>query len=172
MKTYKMMFVLLACQAFFPVHAALLAWQPTDADVNYIYTTAPGYSLALFDVSDFDGSRSAPLLLNTATSADSISITASSAIDFSASSLVTNSSITLFNDNQFVLAITDGTDWFEPLSWFELAPNSNIYNINFAFASVTSIDAAPAVVPAPAAVWLFGSGLLGLFALLRRKVQV
>ncbi len=175
MKAYKMILVLLACQAFFPVHAALVAWQPTDADVNYIYTTAPGYSLVLFDLSDFDGSRSAPLLLNAATAADSISIIASttgSTANFAATSLVTNNSITLFNDNQFVLAITDGTDWFEPLSWFELAPNSNIYNINFAFASVTSIDAAPAVVPAPAAVWLFGSGLLGLFTMLRRKAQV
>ena len=170
MKTYKIIFVLLACQIFLPVQAALVAWQPTDADVNYIYTAAPGYSLALFDVDDFNGLQSAPLLLNTAATADSIAITASTA-NFNAISLVTNNSITLFNDNQFVLAITDGTDWFEPLSWFELAPGSNIYNINFAFASVTSIDATPAVVPAPAAVWLFGSGLLGLFGALRYKTR-
>ncbi len=170
MKSYKMMFVLLACQVVLPVHAALVAWQATDVDVNYIYTTAPGYSLALFDVGDFDGSRSAPLLLNAATAADSISITAGTT-NFNAISRVTNNSITLFNDDQFVLAITDGTDWFEPLSWFELAANSNIYSVNFAFGSVTSIDAAPAVVPAPAAVWLFGSGLLGLFAVLRKKVR-
>ncbi len=170
MKIFKMMFVLLTCQIFFPVHAALLEWQPTDTDVNYIYTTAPGYSLALFDVSDFDGSRSAPLLLNAATTSDSILITAS-ATNFSASSLVTNNSITLFDNDRFVLAITDGVDWFELLSWFELAPDSNIYNINFAFGSVTSIDAVPVVVPAPAAAWLFGSGLLGLFGVLRFKTR-
>ena len=154
------------------MHAASIIWQPTDADVNYIYTTAPGYSLALFDVGDFDGSRSAPLLLNTATTADSISISAaSSAADFNATSQVTNNSITLFDDNQFVIAITDGTDWFEPLSWHELAPDSNIYNINFAFASVTSIDARPAVVPVPAAVWLFGSGLLAMFGMVKLKFR-
>jgi len=171
MKTYKMILVLLASQIFSPLHAALVNWQPTDADVNYTYTTAPGYSLALFDVDDFNGLQEAPLMLNTATTADSILITAAVS-DFNATSLVTNNSITLFNDDQFVLAVTDGVDWFEPLSWFELAPNSNIYNINFAFASVTSFDAAPAVVPAPAAIWLFGSGLLGLFGLLRFKARV
>jgi len=171
MKIYKIMVVLLACLVFSSARAALVSWQPTDADVNYIYTTVAGYSLALFDVDDFNGLQTAPLMLNTAASADSILIAASGA-NFNAVSLVTNNSISLFNDDQFVLAITDGVDWFEPLSWFELAPNSNIYNINFAFGSVTSFDARPAVVPAPAAVWLFGSGLLAVFGVVRRKIRV
>lgn len=171
MKIYKVMVVLLACLVFSSARAALVSWQPTDADVNYIYTTVAGYSLALFDVDDFNGLQLNPLMLNTAAAADSISISANT-VNFNATSLVTNNSITLFNDDQFVLAITDGANWFEPLSWFELAANSNIYNINFAFASVTSFDAAPAVVPAPAAVWLFGSGLLAVFAVVRHKVRV
>jgi len=171
MKTYKMLVILLAAQLFVPVHAAMVSWQPTNDDVNYVYTIAPGYSLALFDVDDFDGLQLKPLLLNTATTADSITIAAAAA-NFKATSLVTSNSITLFNDDQFVLAITDGIDWIESLSSFELAPNSNIYNINFAFASVTSFDARPAVVPAPAAIWLFGPGLLALFGVLRRQAQV
>jgi len=168
MKTFKILVVLLTSLAFSPAHAALVSWQPTNPDVNYVYTTAPGYSLALFDVEDFDGLQLNPLLLNTNASADSIAITAAD-VNFTATSLVTANSITLFNDDQFVLAITDGVDWLESLSSFELAPGSNIYNINFAFASVTSFDARPAAVPAPAASWLFGSGLLAFFGLLRSK---
>lgn len=165
-----MLFILLVTMIFAPAHAAVVSWQPTNLDVNYIYTVAPGYSLALFDVDDFDGLQLNPLLLNTVTTVDSIAITAVNA-NFKATSLVTSNSITLFNDDQFVFAITDGVSWSESLSLFELAPNSNIYNVNFAFASVTSFDARPAVVPAPAAAWLFGSGLLALFGVLRSKVR-
>ena len=35
----------------------------------------------------------------------------------------------------------------------------------------TTTDAMPATVPVPAAVWLFGSGLLGLVGVARRKIQ-
>lgn len=37
------------------------------------------------------------------------------------------------------------------------------------FSTVLSGTAAPSIVPVPAAVWLFGSGLLGLIGLARRK---
>jgi len=171
MKTFKILVLLLASSVFAPVQAALVSWQPTNPDVNYVYTTAPGYLLALFDVDDFDGLQLNPLLLNTNTSADSIVITAADA-NFIATSLVTSHTITLFNDDQFVLAVSDGVGWFESLSSFELAPGSNIYNINFAFASVTSFDARPAVVPAPAASWLFGSGILAFFGLLRSRARL
>lgn len=157
--------------SFFAVsaNAALVSWVPTNADVNFLYSTVSGYNLGIFDVDDFDTTQSNALMLNTGASVDTIAITASTGTDYTATSNVTGNSITLFNDNQFVLAITDGTSWFEPLSWFETAAGSNIYNITFTNGIVTSVDAAPAVVPAPAAVWLFGAGLLSLAGVARRK---
>jgi hypothetical protein len=149
-------------------NAASVYWEPTNADVNFSYTTVAGYDLGLFDVDDFDAAQANPLMLNTAATVDTIGIVADG-IDFTATSSVTSNSITLFNDNQFVLAITDGFDWFEPLSWFEVAPNSNIYDITFSNGSVLSIDATPTLVPVPVAIWLFGSGLIGLVGLARRK---
>jgi len=149
-------------------NAAVIAWQPTNADVNYVYNTVAGYSLALFDVEDFDTLQASPLMLNTGTGADSISIDASGS-DYSATSLVTGNNISLFGDNEFVLALTDGSDWFEPLSWFEIAPGSNIYSISFAYATVTAIDTAPAAVPVPAAAVLFGSGMLAVFGFARKR---
>ena len=150
-------------------NSVVVYWEPTNADVNFIYTTSPGFSLGIFDVDDFDTSQNDPLMLNAPGIADTINI-APAGGDFTASSTVTsNPSITLFNDNQFVIAITDGTSWSEPTSWDEMAPNSNIYNIIFSNGSVTLIDAVPRVVPMPAAVWLFGSGLIGLVVVARRK---
>lgn len=43
------------------------------------------------------------------------------------------------------------------------------YNANFDVTSITVTSIETAVVPVPAAVWLFGSGLLGLVGIARRK---
>ncbi len=48
------------------------------------------------------------------------------------------------------------------------APFPN-YNANFDITSMTVTSITPAAVPVPAAVWLFGSGLLGLVGIARRK---
>ena len=150
------------------VNAALVYWEPTDGDVNFVYSSVEGYDFGVFDVDDFDTSQSNALMLFTGAGADTVEIQASGA-NFSATSTVTGNNITLFDDDQFVLAITDGIDWFEPLSWFEISPGSNIYEITFSNGLVTSIDAVPTLVPVPAAVWLFGSGLIGLIGIARRK---
>jgi len=149
------------------VDAATIVWQPTDGDVNFLYTTVSGFNLAMFDVGDFDALQANPLMLNVVVGADTIDIVAAGS-NFSATSSVTGNSTTLFNDNQFVLAITDGVSWFEPVSFVEIAPGSNIYEITFSNGVVTSIDAVPTVIPVPAAAWLFGSGLLGLIGVVRR----
>jgi hypothetical protein len=52
-----------------------------------------------------------------------------------------------------------GNSW----GFFDGTPYSEIFNI-----TVTGIEA-PTAVPVPAAVWLFGSGLLGLVGIARRK---
>jgi len=152
------------------VEAATIYWEPTDGDVNFLYTTVSGYALGIFDVGDFDNAQANPLMLNSGTGSDTIDIVAAG-IDFSATSSVTGNLTTLFNDNQFVLAITDGLNWFEPVSYFETAPGSNIFQITFSNGLVTSVDAVPTVIPVPAAAWLFGSGLVGLLGMagVRRK---
>jgi len=160
--TLRYILVLLCMMGSAAANAAMINWTPTNKDVNFIYTTVSGFSLAMFDVNDFDTSKSNPLLLNTSSNVDTISIAPSTGTDYTAASSVTSNAITLFNDNQFVLALTDGTNWYEPTVWFEVAANSNIYNITFSNGTVTSIDAVPSAVPVPAAVILFVSGLLGM----------
>ncbi|MGD2138699.1 MAG: VPLPA-CTERM sorting domain-containing protein, partial [Gammaproteobacteria bacterium] len=134
--------------------------------------------LAMFDVDDFDGAKANPLLIDNGSDGtgvgegfDTVPITAAGS-DYTATSTESTNSITLFNDPQFVIALTDnGGNWYEPTSWFEVA--ENIYDVMFDNGEVLTIDAVPTVVetavPLPAAVWLFGSGLLGLVGIARRK---
>ena len=171
--------VLCACAlslASVSANAAVVRWTPTDGDVNYSYTLATGNSLAMFDLDDFAGSKSSPLLVNNGlnTGVDTIDIVPTAGSDFTATSVVSSGSITLFNDDQFVIATRDTSgNWFEPIDWFVSAPNTNIYNIIFGNGAVLSIDAVPSnppgEIPIPAAIWLFGSGLLGLVGISRRK---
>ena len=173
MKT-KLIYALVGMVSLFSVarvDAATIVWEPTDGDVNFVYTTVAGFVLGLFDVDDFDNTQANPLMLNTSVGADTIDIVAAGT-DFSATSSVTGNSTTLFNDNQFVLAITDGVSWFEPISFFEIVAGSNIFEVTFPNGIVTSIDAVPTVIPVPAAAWLFGSGLLGLVGVARRRARV
>lgn len=168
MKLTKFLPAIMVGLASTSANAAMVYWEPTNADVNYVDATAAGFSLAMFDVDDFDGLQAAPLVLNPG--ADTIAISANGS-NFDATSTVTANSTVLFNDAQFVLAMGDGVSWFEPVSWFEQAPGSNIYNITFSNSVVLSIDATPTLVPVPAAVWLFGSGLIGLVGVARRKTS-
>ena len=164
------------CLASVSANAAVVHWTPTDGDVNFSFTLATGSSLAIFDLDDFDGPKSSPLPVGNGlnTGVDTIDIVPAAGSNFTATSVVSSGSITLFNDNEFVVATTDtsGT-WFEPIDWYVAAPNTNIYNIICANGAVLQIDAVasnpPSEIPVPAAVWLFGSGLLGLVGVARRK---
>jgi hypothetical protein len=45
------------------------------------------------------------------------------------------------------------------------------FNANFDMTAMTNVVITPTAIPVPAAVWLFGSGLLGLVGIARRKKQ-
>jgi len=51
------------------------------------------------------------------------------------------------------------------------ASGGSLLNPDFAAASVTVAEAPISAVPVPAAVWLFGSGLIGLLGFAKRKKQ-
>ena len=53
--------------------------------------------------------------------------------------------------------------------FFAGTPYTEVFSVNFACVSGCSVT--PPAVPVPAAVWLFGSGLVGLAGIARRKKQ-
>ncbi len=144
---------------------AATVFAPTDGDVNFILGTFDTQTiLAMFDDSDtgFAGPwLEIPVPQNIAFSGP----------DPSGDWIATNessASITLSDSNHFMLAIStdNGSTWQGDSSVYSIG--TNVWMITFPGSdSVVQVDAR--VVPVPAAVWLFGSGLVGLVAIARRS---
>lgn len=153
--------------------AATIIWTPTDSDINYSFdagTSSDDNLYALFDVTDFDGAQANALVLNKP--ADTITFTANG-FNFDLTSDVTPNTTTLFGNNEFVIAtsLDNGISWSDTFTTYELVANTNLYNLTFETGTVLSIDAIPEIqaVPVPAAAWLFGTGLIGIVGIARRK---
>ncbi|HWS02457.1 MAG TPA: VPLPA-CTERM sorting domain-containing protein, partial [Gammaproteobacteria bacterium] len=65
----------------------------------------------------------------------------------------------------FILGYFDGTSWSGDNGYQYIG--GDIYEVTFSGGQTFEIDVA--VVPVPAAAWLFGTGLVGLIGVARRK---
>ena len=154
--------------------SASIIWEP-DVPTNLTVNTLnlSGWDLGLFD--DAYPLVDAGALLLTGISSEVAFINNGTSPDWVALNLSTGQDIILQDGNQFILAITDGTanTWYEATSAWLLAPNTTNYEVTFSngVTGVFTFDATPTVVPVPAAAWLFGSGLIGLVAVARRKTS-
>ena len=154
------------CMATASANAATV-FAVTDGDANFFdISLASGTTLAMFDDDD-SGSFITPLdiplpsLVTVAPKADASG-------DFLATG--TSGSITLTDNPWFVLAVsTDGGTTWTGDSSVSCNAISNSCVVSFSDGSVLSVDVA--VVPLPAAAWLFGSGLLGLAGIARRRTS-
>jgi hypothetical protein len=144
-------------------HASTV-FMPTagTGDVNFFrLTLAAGSSLAMFD--DSDTSFTAPLAvplpsLVTISGPDGFG-------DFTATNISANT-LTLTGNNWFILGVNSGGSWSGDTG-ANCSPTTNSCTVTFADGTVLSVDTQ--IVPVPAAVWLFGSGLLGLVGVARRR---
>jgi len=141
---------------------AATIFAPTDPNVNFFLADLSGGMLALFDDSD------------QAYAGASLTIGLPGIIGFagpfSGNHIAVNSSgdtLALTGNNHFILGLSfdGGTTWLADTSVVSLGANA--YQVFFDSNSVVQVDVQ--VIPVPAAVWLFGSGVLGLVAVARRK---
>ena len=152
------------------VHAATV-FAPTNADVNFLFNTFnAGTMLAMFDDSDaaLTGSHlDIPLPELIVISTGGLNPGDWTAIN------ETPTSFNLTGSNHFRLGIStdSGLNWSGDIS--TSPAGTNALNVTFSDGTVLSVDinVVPAV-PVPAAVWLFGSGLLGLVGVARRKARI
>lgn len=139
---------------------------PTDNNINILSSTFnSGTILAMFDDSDpfFTGSN----LIITPIPADvGVAAGGINPGDFTATNQFA-ATLNLTGNDWFRLAIStdNGASWSGDISYSPLGPSA--LNVTFSDGTVLSVDIQ--VVPVPAAVWLFGSGLLGLVGIARRR---
>lgn len=151
--------------------ATAVTWTTTDNNINYYFengTEIDNNLYALFDVDNFGGAQDDALVINKP--ADKIKVELSGS-DFNLTSIYTNQTITLLNDNEFILATSSdsGLSWSTVFSAQEIFPGSSWYELTFTTGTLTQVDADLQAVPVPAAAWLFSTGLIGMVAVARRK---
>ncbi len=147
----------------------------TDGTVNFIFDeNLAGAQLGLFDDSDFGGSVLAVPLPSIVTIAPG----PGGSGNFTATNNA-SATLTLTNQPWFVLGVsTDGgTNWIQDLGVSSIGADAFrlffLLDTGAGAGSVVAVDVqlAPMVVPAPAALWLFGSGLIGLSVTARRSAM-
>ena len=149
-------------------HASTIL-MPTDGDVNFLFTPLPdGVSLYMFDDDDNNnfGAAGSNLLVPVPSI---VGISGPQSGDYLASN--SNGNLTLTNSHSFVMAVWDanlnGGTWVGDSNpvWYG---NGNAVQLTVnTSGGVLAVDVQP--IPVPAAVWLFGSGLLGLVGVARRR---
>ena len=154
-------------------------WVPTNEDTDFIQfgfagITTNGGTLALFDESDFGGTA----LVIGSTGGNVVftdNLNGTWKAEYFNVSNVSGGSITLSGGNTFSLGIDWGAGYYGDSS-YSLQSSPDTYLINFdgiaadqsrISGSTLAVDLAP--IPVPAAVWLFGSGLIGLAGVARRR---
>ena len=149
------------------VHAATI-FSPTDGDVNFLLGDLTGAQLAIFDDSDqsYAGSSLDVLIGDTVGFAGP-----NGSGDFTATNTTSALALTLTGSDNFILGLStdSGANWLPDSSITALGANA--YRVAFITGNnVTEVDVQiVSAIPVPAAVWLFGSGLLGLVGIARRK---
>ena len=162
------MLVALSLLSYMPVSAtAATIFASTDGDINFLLGDLQGGTLAMFD--DSDPSYSGVFIDIPLASTVGISGPVNSNNDYLATNSLGDTPLTLTGSNNFILGLNDGSGWISDSAIVSLGANA--YSVTFATgANVIEVDVqvVPAV-PVPAAVWLFGSGLIGLVGIARRK---
>jgi hypothetical protein len=146
---------------------ASTVFAPTDGNINFIADTFNvGTELAMFD--DSDVFYNSGTFLTITPLPENVAITSGGTApgDFTAE----NEALTKLNltgSNLFRLGIStdNGITWVGDIS--TSPAGTDLLNVTFSDGTVLSVDIK--VVPIPPAVWLFGSGLLGLVGIARRR---
>ena len=145
---------------------AATVFAPTDGDINILNSNlVQGSILAMFDDSD----QSFALSNLVITPPQIVGIAGPSGGNWVATNTTTLATLLLTGSDQFIFGVSNdgGNTWMGDTSLVNNGANS--ITIGFADGSFLAIDVR--VVPVPAAVWLFGSGLIGLIGVARRKAR-
>ena len=165
--------IALAC-GFFAVNANASIFHPevntdgTYENVDFFYVgIAAGYQLAMFDDSDITWSNP----LNIATGEQvSFSPDTPGFSSYTATNIDSAAFISLAGNADFMLGLWDGVMWnADNGNPIPLNTAGTAWTVSFVTSQGNIWGVDMTLVPVPAAVWLFGSGLLGLVGVARRR---
>jgi hypothetical protein len=173
--------VFLVATAFLMTSAANAStiFAPTSGDVNFLNINidlSANTLVAMFNVDDLGGMNNAVILSSDYES--SVAVFSSSTGDFAVdvkdvpppSTGTTYDTMTLLGSDNFILGLStdSGDNWVADTGYTD--KSGGFYDVHFANGDILQVDVQ--VVPVPPAVWLFGSGLIGLVGIARRKNSV
>ncbi len=152
----------------------------TDGNINFlnfgpgsIDFTQPGTLLGMFNVGDLGNGTNSAVVLNGSRPSSALAeftpLSPNWRVDIrpKAGSSTSFDNLTLLGSNRFILGLSlDGGSNWTPDDGVS-ALGGDMYYVNFTGRKVLAVDVQ--VVPLPAALWLFGSGLLGMIAIARRR---
>lgn len=149
---------------------------PTDGDVNFLFGNIAGYDLYMFDDDDIGSEgTAAKLFLDLPELVGILGPIGGGSGDFIATNEAADTLI-LTGSANFFLALWDtaGDVWLRDSNVTSVGAHSFTVEFESSPGEFLVIDVAvvPEVpqIPVPAAVWLFGSGLIGLVGVARRRV--
>ena len=157
---------------------AATIWAPTNIDTDFIQfgsITTNGGILALFDDSDSGFGNALEIGQDGGQVVFTDNMDGSWNAEVFDVSNVSGGSLTLTGNTNFSLGIDWGAGYFGDTN-FSLISSPDTYLIVFygfnnlgdrISGNTQAVDLAP--IPVPAAVWLFGSGIIGLIGVARRK---
>ena len=176
MNKLKSVFMAVTLLAAGTTHAVTVL-TPTDGDVNFFNISLTNVPWA-FELYMLDDST---VINNSLTASNGLLVALPSIVGVSgpvdSNYIATNSAaqtLVLTASDNFILAIRNLNtgDWIEDIGVVGLGANAQRITFEYTNANNTTailaVDVAIAPIPVPAAIWLFGSGLLGLAGLGRR----
>lgn len=153
--------------------------QPTDTNVNFFtdsinFVDFPGYTIGVFDAGDFGGTALVVDMLPSifglhGGTIDIFPFSSVPVADYFANN--GTDTIGLGSTNDFIvgLSIDGGMSWMMDAG-VSYSANGDIASLMFVDSgTVIAIDVVVSPVPVPAAAWLFGTGLIGLAGVARRR---
>lgn len=148
---------------------AATVFGPVDGNVNFLFGDLQGGSLGLFD--DSDQGYAGPFIDVQVPSVVGFVGPVNAANDHIATNSVGNT-LLLSGSSDFILGLNVGGVWLADSSVTSVGANS--YTVAFSNGGTVlevDVQVVSTVVPVPAAAWLFGSGLLGLAGIARRRTR-